>query len=332
VAKQTQEGWDYTVYKIYIWGGLSFVVVYTVVMALRLEQRGQLGSQGLRYILVPMMLWFAGVLLYWWWVFLFKGNKELEALAQSPGGDVPGIKSLKSWNTLHRAMTISGGNTEEFIKNAKKANRPIIVWFGSVNLLACWIFGPFVLALLGIVPDTLSKAGPAIWLGGAVAWVVLQLVVTYIVLGWGAGASEKAYLAPLGLAVTRVPGLKADVIALIGGGQQLIPDGPAIVEGERHGRLVHIETIDKHSLTIVQSRVPEFTVQSKDGKLVPNEGAPEPMAKALRSLRKAKRWRGIAAYAGPQGIAVQRRSTGTNMWLYDLWLAEYLLAAFNGEE
>jgi hypothetical protein len=148
-------------------------------------------------------------------------------------------------------------------------------------------------------------------------------------LSWGAKSAEKAHLAPLGLALTKTPGLAPDVIGLMGGGQKLIPDGPAIVEGERYGRLVHIETIDKHSLTIVQAKVPEFKVQSNDGKLVPGKGAPEAVVGALRSLRKAKRWQGIVVYAGPEGIAVQRRSTGTNMWLYDLWLAEYLLDEIN---
>ena len=28
--------------------------------------------------------------------------------------------------------------------------------------------------------------------------------------------------------------------------------------------------------------------------------------------------------AGPEGVGVQRHAKGTNMWLYDLWLAEYL--------
>jgi len=70
-------------------------------------------------------------------------------------------------------------------------------------------------------------------------------------------------------------------------------------------------------------------VQSKDGKLVPDEGAPESVARALKSLRKAKRWRGIVVHAGPEGIAIQRQSKGTNMWLYDLWLAEYLLDEIN---
>jgi hypothetical protein len=38
-----------------------------------------------------------------------------------------------------------------------------------------------------------------------------------------------------------------------------------------------------------------------------------------------KLWRGIVGHAGPEGIAIQRQSTGTNMWLFDLWLAEHLL-------
>ena len=88
--------------------------------------------------------------------------------------------------------------------------------------------------------------------------------------------------------------------------------------------MVHIETIGKHSLTLLQARMPEFTVRSNDGKLVPDAGAPEAATKALRSLRKAKRWRGIVVHAGPEGIGIQRQSRGTNMWLYDLWLAEYL--------
>jgi len=323
--KRLHEGLDYKLYKIYIWGGLPLLVIYMVVAALILEQRNQLGTAGGPFIIIPLMLWFGGILLYWWWVFLFKDNKELEELAQSPEGDFPGIKSLKNWNTLHQAMTISGGNVEAFIENAKKANRPVIVWFGFMNLLPCWIFGPFTLGFLGLMPDAAPKTQLGIWVGGVIVWVVLMLVVTYVLLGWGGRASEDAYLAPLGLAVTRVPGLTVDLISLICGGQKLIPDGPAIVEGERHGRLVHIETIDKHSLTVLQVKLPEFKVLSKGGKLTPDESAPEEVVGALKSLRKAKRWRGVKIHAGPDGIAVQRESKGTNMWLYDLWLAEYLL-------
>jgi hypothetical protein len=223
-------------------------------------------------------------------------------------------------------MSIHGGDVEALIESEKKARRPIYVWFGSTTLFALWILCPIVLGQFGIVPPS--------WLGkmliGVYVWVVLMIVGTPFLLGWGARSSGKAYLAPLGLAVTETPGLRPDVIGLLGGGQALIPDGPAIVEGERYGRLVHIETIDKHCLTVVQAALPEFSVQSNEGKLVPDEGATDASAsaavKALRSLRKAKRWRGVAVTAGPEGIAVQRHSSkGTNMWLYDLWLAEYLV-------
>ena len=87
-----------------------------------------------------------------------------------------------------------------------------------------------------------------------------------------------------------------------------------MVEGERYGRLIHIEMIGKHSLTVLQGPAPEFQVQSNDGKLVPKQEAPEAVTRALRSLRKAKRWRGIAVHACPEGIGIQRQSKGTKMW------------------
>ena len=318
--KQLHQGLDYKLYKIYIWGGLPLVVIYLFVSVLVFDALSLPGPKAFLVLGGPLMLWIAGILLYWWWVFLFKGNKELEELAQVQEKELPGIKSLKSWSTLHQAMAIYGGNAEEFIRNAKKANRPTLVWYGFSNLLAVWICGPIALGSLEIIQVDLG-----IWLIGAFVWIGLMLVVTYILLGWGSKTAEEAYLAPLGLAITQVPGLKPDVIALIGGGQKLIPDGPAIVEGERHGRLVHIETIYRHSLTVLQAKLPEFKVQSDDGQLVPDKGAPETVVRALKSLRKAKRWRGIEVNAGSEGIGIQRQSKGTNMWLYDLWLAEYLL-------
>jgi hypothetical protein len=244
----------------------------------------------------------------------------LEALSQAHEPGVPGIKALRSWDTLHQAMAIHGGDVEALIKNERKAKRPMLLWYGSTNLLALWIFCPIALGSLEIFQLDLG-----IWIGGVFVWVVLMLVGTPLLLRWGANSAENAYLAPLGLALTRMPRLTVDALGLFGGGQKLIPDGPAVVEGQRYGRLVHIETIGKHSLTVLQAEVPAFRVRSNAGKLVPDQGVPEAVVKALKSLRKAKRWRGIVVHAGPGGIGVQRQSKGTNMWLYDLWLAEYLL-------
>ena len=323
--KQLHQGLDYTLYQIYVWGGLALVVTFIVVSALVFDVLDLSAPWPFFALFGPVILYVTGILLYWWWVFLFKGNRELEALRDVPREGLPEIKDLQSWNTLHQAMSIHGGDVDELIENNKKARRPMLVWYGGANLLALWIFCPLLLGNLGILrTDGLPNNGLGIWLAGVFVWIVGMLGATPLLLRWGSKSAEHAYLAPLGLALTRTPGLTVDASGLLGDGQEAVPDGPAIVEGERHGRLVHIETVDKNSLTVVQAEVPPFTVQSAEGKLIPDEGAPEDAVKALKSLRKAKRWRGIAVNAGPEGIAVERQSKGTNMWLYDLWLAEYL--------
>jgi hypothetical protein len=317
---QLHEGLDYTLYKIYIVGGIAFYVVWVFVQTLVFDALSLPGSSSFVVLGVPLMLWFAGVLLYWWWVFLFKGKRELKGRIEVQPKRFPDIKSLKSWTILHRAMAIYGGNVEEQRRNETKARRPILVWYGFTNLMVVWIFGPITLGSLGIFELDLF-----IWLGGMFVWVILMLFLTYLLLGWGGSAAEMAYLAPLGLAITQMPELKPDEMRSMSSGPRLIPDGAVIVEGERHGRLVHIETLGRYSLTVLQENLPEFRVQSEEGKLFPDRGASEAVVKALKGLAKAKRWRGVKVDAGREGICVQRESKGMNMWLYDLWLAEYLL-------
>jgi hypothetical protein len=318
--KQLHEGLDYKLYKIYVWSGLPLYFIYVLVSTQVFDTLSLPGPTAYIVNAGPLLLWFAGILLYWWWVFLFKGNKELNQLVEMHRDDLPGIEALKSWNTLHQAMAISGGNVEELIKKAKRANRPMIYWFGIMNLMAIWVCGFVTLGSLEIIKTNDVR----LLLYGVLACVAIMLISLPFLWGWGGKTAEDAYLAPLGLAVTREPGLKPDAIGFIGGGQKLIPDGAAIVEGERHGRLVHIETIDRYSLTVLKTKMPKFSLLSKEGELKPNENAPAGVADELKSLRKAKRWQGIEVHSGPEGIAIQRKSKGTNMWLYDLWLAEYL--------
>jgi hypothetical protein len=64
--KQLHQGLDYKLYRIYIWGGLPLVVVQTLVSALVFDVLDRPGSQGFLVLLGPFMLWFAGILLYWW--------------------------------------------------------------------------------------------------------------------------------------------------------------------------------------------------------------------------------------------------------------------------
>jgi hypothetical protein len=318
---QYHQGLDYKLYKIYIWGGLPILVIYLFIAMVVFEVHIRLGSKGFLALLLPIMIWIAGIFLYWWWVFLIKDRMELDEKIQIQEGDIPGIKSLRNWSTLHQAMAISGGNIEELKKNYTKAKLPLLIWYGTSNLLALWIFCPITLGSLGI----LKGFGLGTWLAGVFVLIVVMLVGTPLLLWIGSKTAGKAYLASLGLEITEVPRLKPDVISGIGGSQQLIPDGTDIIEGERLGRLVHIETIGKHSLTVLQANSPEFRVSSEAGKLIPEKGAPDRVVAALKSLRKAKRWQGIQILSDHQGIGIQRHSKGTNMWLYDLWLAEYLL-------
>lgn len=318
---QLHQGLDYKLYKIYVWGGLPLLVSYIFIATLVFGAHNLPGPQAFLVLGVPLMIWIAGIFLYWWWVFLFRERKELERSTQETGGGIPGIDSLRNWSSLHQAMAISGGDREELIKNFRRAKLPILLWYGSSNLLALWICCPITLGSMEII----AGFGVGTWLAGVFIWVVLMLVGTPFLLRMGSKTAEKAYLAPLGLEITEMPKLLPDVVSSIAGGQLLIPDGSAVIEGERHGRLVHIEALGKYSLTMVQANLPDFKVSSEVGKLVPEKGAPDQVVAALKSLRKAKRWQGIKISAGSQGIGIQRHSTGTNMWLYDLWLSEYLL-------
>jgi hypothetical protein len=319
-----QQDLDYRLYQVYVWGGLALFVIYFFIAVLVFEAHNLPNAQLFLVLLMPLMLWIAGIFAYWWWVFLFKDRKEVEGSIQKPEGGVPGIQSLRSLSSLHQAMAISGGDKAELIKNYRRAKLPVLLWFGTTNLMALWICCPITLGTLEII-EGLSLGT---WLAGMVAGIVLMLVGTPFLLQMGSKKAEKAFLAPLGLEFTELHKLNPEVVSSIAGGQLLIPEGPAVIEGERHGRLVHIETLGINSLTVVQARLPEFKVKSEAGKLTPEKGAPDRVVAATKSLRKAKRWQGIQVYAGPDGIGVHRQSKGTNMWLYDLWLAEYLLEKF----
>jgi hypothetical protein len=80
--------------------------------------------------------------------------------------------------------------------------RPVLLWYGSLNLLVLWIVCPVALGSLGSI-----QLDGGIWLAGVFFWVALMLVGTPVLLGWGAKAAGEAYLAPLGFAVMKTAGL-----------------------------------------------------------------------------------------------------------------------------
>jgi hypothetical protein len=313
-----REGWDYLLYKIYIWGGLAALVVYILLAALVVHTDTQ---PGIKTFAGPISLYLFGAVSYWWWVFLCKGNRKLKTLVQERPKSHPELSALKSWNMLHQAMALYGGDTDELIKLDRAGRVPVLIWYGGVNGLLVWILGCLWLGWLGILPSRPGHDIPAdpyfpIMVVGIFVWIAAMMVGTPLLAGWAGRSGEAAYLAPLGLGMVEVGS---------------VPPEGAVVEGIRHGRLVHIETMGKQTLTVVQAKVPPFTIQSELGKLVADEGAPEFVIRRLKGLRKAKRWRGITVTGGAEGIAIRRESRGQNMWLYDLWLAERLLGNLDSQ-
>jgi hypothetical protein len=264
---------------------------------------------------------------YWWWVFLLKGNRELKALVRERPESHPELGALKSWNTLHQAMALYGGDTDELIKAERASRLPVLIWYGSVNAFLVWILGCLWMGWLGILPSRPNHDIPAdpyfpIMIVGIFVWIGVMVVGTPFLMGWASRGGEAAYLAPLGLEVVESPSLP---LYMLGGDQGAVPPGLTVVEGMRHGRPVHIEVMGKHTVTLVQADRPPFAVHSRAGKLVADGDPPPFVKRGLKGLRKAKRWRGIEVTGGPDGVAVERESKGQNMWLYDLWLAERLL-------
>ena len=111
-----------------------------------------------------------------------------------------------------------------------------------------------------------------------------------------------------------------------------VPDlvGSTVLRGERFGREVEV-TIDpdRYRTRLERVSVPKFHVRSEDGQLRASERSPAELHGALAGLARDRRWEGVEAKGGPEGITVFHRlsggrSAGTQGYLDDLWLAESL--------
>jgi hypothetical protein len=314
------EGWDYTVYKIYVFGGIAALIGIPIALALVLQDSFP-AETFLNTLMAFLTTWVGGILAYWWWVFLFKEARALRLEAASAADTVPPIRALKNLATLHQAMVLHGGDAEALITASLRARRPILEFYGYQNLLVIWILGLGWASMQDLLPQHLLWLLPV---GVLLIALILVLRLTSLV-SQSAEGFAAAYLAPLGLELAETPAIKVQPFAFLSGGQVAIPTGAAVLEGKRRNHRIRIETFDEHSRTSILSPAPEFTLRSLDGKIAGVEAIPAAIQKAIKSLRKARRWQGIRVIGGSQGISVERKSRSQNMWLYDLWLVEYLL-------
>jgi hypothetical protein len=327
------EGLDYLFYRIYIWGGLAAIVIYFFGCAyfiFSLELIDVSDRAMIAIFSAPVTPWVIGILAYWWWVFLIKGNKEFEKSLYEHPKSVPEISALKNWSTLNAAMIIYGGNADEALKAEKAARLPVIIWYGMSNLLVLWVLGNFWVWVFFQENESFPRNYiMRVWAPGVVVIIILMLVATPFLVSRTLRNAESAYLAPLGLSVVKSPKLESYLMSYLASGRNVIREDIVVLGGSRLGCSVYIETLGKNSYTLVHAPTPPFEIHSQAGKLIADDNAPQGVVNALKGLRKAKRWVGIKVMGGSDGIGIERKSPGENMWLYDLWLIERLLEEFN---
>jgi len=215
---------------------------------------------------------------------------------------------------------------DELKRLEKAARRPVLEWYGWTNVFVFYCLSNPWLVALGILTPQRQRYFAA----GVMLLIVFILVRTYFLLGARVTAGEYAYLRPLGLAVAERPTLDLKRVArtAVEGPWGLVAGRGTVLAGTRHGRSVHVVVDSQRNFTMVEAQVPQFTVESKEGKLVAGKNAPEAVWESVKELRKAKRWLGMELQGTPEGILVERiPGRRQNMWLYDLWLAERLLEA-----
>lgn len=138
----------------------------------------------------------------------------------------------------------------------------------------------------------------------------------------GIGAAE-AEAAALGFRVVELP--EVGLASRPGGGARATAGGAAEMTGERHGRAVDVRLDGGDSVVVLHASAPSFELAEADGKLSASSGAPAAVVGVVRSLRQAKRWRGIALRAVGDTVTIERHGAVADGWLYDLWLGERLL-------
>ncbi|MGC1852558.1 MAG: hypothetical protein WA687_08995 [Solirubrobacterales bacterium] len=148
------------------------------------------------------------------------------------------------------------------------------------------------------------------------------------------GEMDKGYenvgvaMAPLGLEVTERPQVSIETRDPTTGRVGPKIRGALVLEGERHGRRVSVrlgstETTTRSEVKVA-GPVTDFAAKSRDGRVRPDNGAPEGVVAALKAAPNSTRWKKVAVEGGPDGIEITRKGGGQADWLCDLWLAERL--------
>ncbi|MBM3124284.1 MAG: hypothetical protein FJZ87_04325 [Chloroflexi bacterium] len=309
--KGTGAGWDSILYRVFVLGGILFIVGSTVYTALTQPD----GSQIPLYVGIGSVAVFMVLLVGYWIVqILFKGYGAIKApdLTQKP--DLNDLSILSSWNKLFEALVIEGGDPEELKQSARRGNSSLVIWFLWAAVIALCPIALMVPYALGLLDWSYIRYGVMLYLGT----IVLMMFVTYALGSKAAQAGEEVLLAPLGLELSATPSVTA-------GGSGAVVRGETVMNGTRFGRPLRITIQPARVSTEVGYAGLSFSITSRAGDLEAERGAPASVHNVLRRLRKAKRWESLKIHADGRQISAVRDSKGQNMWLYDLWLIERII-------
>lgn len=239
-----------------------------------------------------------GIDAFWWWALFIRREPHPEPLA-----GVADAGALKSPAALREALATHGGDPAAVDRTARSGRWALAEFKFWQTCVVLAVIGGFWLFTGGDLEHGVGPNEIVIW----AAIVLLPTLVLVVRLATGLAdkgiASANAEAAALGLRTVDV----------------------GAMAGSRHGREVEVTLDGRDSTVVVHGAVPSFEVGESAGKLAASDGAPAAVAAAVRSLRKAKRWRGIALRAGDAGVTIERHGAVNDGWLYDLWLGEKLL-------
>lgn len=309
--KGTGAGWDSLLYRLFVIGGILFIVGSTIYTALTQPD----GSQVPLYMGIGSVAVFMTLLVGYWVVqIVFKGYGAMRApdLAHKP--DLKDLSILSSWNRLFEAMATEGGDPEQLKEAARRGNSGLVIWFLWAAVIALCPIALMVPYAFGLLDWTYIRYGVMLYLGT----IVLMMFVTCFLGSKAAQAGEEVLLAPLGLKVSKLPSVTAS-------GRGAVVRGETVMEGTRFGRPLRITIQPGRVSTEVAYAGLSFSITSRAGDLEAERGAPTSVQNFLHRLRKAKRWASLQVHADGRQVSAVRDSKGQNMWLYDLWLIERII-------
>lgn len=149
--------------------------------------------------------------------------------------------------------------------------------------------------------QTAALSNPALWWGGRRARMT----------------AFSAFIAPLGLRLDDAGARRLR--------REPHPNETMRLVGERHGRRVEVLLApDRQEVRLGLQGAVDYRVQGADGRLEASPESDGAIRTGLQGLHPHRRWNDLAVTGGPAWVRVERRGSGTDSWVHDLWLAEFI--------